>query len=407
MVPHGDRPRRRPDSAAPRIIAAMLLAIDIGNTNVTIGLLRGGRARGDPPRGDERARDGRRARAAARWPAAPRRRLVRRRRRDRLRVGRAGADRARRGHRRPPRAAADRRRGRDRAARRPGRPAGRGRRRSPGQRPGRGAAVRHAGGRRRLRDGHDARLRRRRRRLRRRRDRARASSSASRRSRPGPPSCRGSSCARPDRAIGRDTVSAMQSGTIFGYQALATGLLRAGPAGARRRWPASSRGDVKAILTGGLSAAPWAAGARGHRRDRPRPHAQGPRHPPRRGRRRRAAGARAAVTDGRAAGSPAGSSRLGVTGSIAAYKAVELLRLLRAEGADVAVMLTPVRDPVRRAADVRGPVAPSGRDRHPRAAARRPDRPHRRRRQRRRDRRRARRPRTASGRWPTGWPATS
>jgi phosphopantothenoylcysteine decarboxylase/phosphopantothenate--cysteine ligase len=32
---------------------------------------------------------------------------------------------------------------------------------------------------------------------------------------------------------------------------------------------------------------------------------------------------------------------LGVTGSIAAYKAVELLRALRAEGADVAVMLTP------------------------------------------------------------------
>jgi phosphopantothenoylcysteine decarboxylase/phosphopantothenate--cysteine ligase len=32
---------------------------------------------------------------------------------------------------------------------------------------------------------------------------------------------------------------------------------------------------------------------------------------------------------------------VGVTGSIAAYKAVELVRLLRAEGADVAVMLTP------------------------------------------------------------------
>ncbi|MEX1173764.1 MAG: bifunctional phosphopantothenoylcysteine decarboxylase/phosphopantothenate synthase [Chloroflexota bacterium] len=32
---------------------------------------------------------------------------------------------------------------------------------------------------------------------------------------------------------------------------------------------------------------------------------------------------------------------LGVTGSIAAYKAVELVRLLRAEGADVSVMLTP------------------------------------------------------------------
>jgi type III pantothenate kinase len=62
----------------------------------------------------------------------------------------------------------------------------------------------------------------------------------------------------PDRAIGRDTVSAMQSGTIFGYQALAAGLL------ARvRRELADAAGiapaDVKAILTGGLSAAPWAA----------------------------------------------------------------------------------------------------------------------------------------------------
>ena len=43
-------------------------------------------------------------------------------------------------------------------------------------------------------------------------------------------------------------------------------------------------------------------------------------------------------TEGRLAGRLIG---LGVTGSIAAYKAVELLRLLRAEGADVAVMLTP------------------------------------------------------------------
>jgi type III pantothenate kinase len=60
----------------------------------------------------------------------------------------------------------------------------------------------------------------------------------------------------PDRAIGRDTVSAMQSGTVFGYQALAAGLL------ARiRRELADANGvapaDVKAILTGGLSAAPW------------------------------------------------------------------------------------------------------------------------------------------------------
>jgi type III pantothenate kinase len=62
----------------------------------------------------------------------------------------------------------------------------------------------------------------------------------------------------PDRAIGRDTVSAMQSGTVFGYQALASGLLariRTELAEASGIGPA----DVRAILTGGLSAAPWAA----------------------------------------------------------------------------------------------------------------------------------------------------
>ena len=63
----------------------------------------------------------------------------------------------------------------------------------------------------------------------------------------------------PDRAIGRDTVSAIQSGAVLGYQALVTGLL------ARiRRELAEANGvadaDVRAILTGGLSAAPWAAG---------------------------------------------------------------------------------------------------------------------------------------------------
>ena len=61
----------------------------------------------------------------------------------------------------------------------------------------------------------------------------------------------------PDRAIGRDTVSAMQSGTIFGYQALAAGLLDR-----IRRELADIDGvgpnDVHTILTGGLSAAPWA-----------------------------------------------------------------------------------------------------------------------------------------------------
>jgi type III pantothenate kinase len=61
----------------------------------------------------------------------------------------------------------------------------------------------------------------------------------------------------PDRAIGRDTVSAMQSGTVFGYQSLVGGLLSR-----IRRELADQSGvapaDVKAILTGGLSAAPWA-----------------------------------------------------------------------------------------------------------------------------------------------------
>jgi type III pantothenate kinase len=66
----------------------------------------------------------------------------------------------------------------------------------------------------------------------------------------------------PDRAIGRDTVSAMQSGAVLGYQALVTGLLarvRAELADANDVAPA----DVRAILTGGLSAAPWARALEG------------------------------------------------------------------------------------------------------------------------------------------------
>jgi type III pantothenate kinase len=61
----------------------------------------------------------------------------------------------------------------------------------------------------------------------------------------------------PDRVIGRDTVSAIQAGTIVGYQGLAATLLAR-----TRRELADLAGvgprDVKAILTGGLSAAPWA-----------------------------------------------------------------------------------------------------------------------------------------------------
>ncbi len=60
----------------------------------------------------------------------------------------------------------------------------------------------------------------------------------------------------PDRAIGRDTVSAMQSGTVFGYQGLVAGLLTR-----IRRELGDAQGvepaEVRAILTGGLSAAPW------------------------------------------------------------------------------------------------------------------------------------------------------
>ena len=66
----------------------------------------------------------------------------------------------------------------------------------------------------------------------------------------------------PDRAIGRDTVTAIQSGTIFGYQALAAGLL----ARIRRELGDAAGvgpGEVKAILTGGLSQAPWAGALEG------------------------------------------------------------------------------------------------------------------------------------------------
>jgi type III pantothenate kinase len=66
----------------------------------------------------------------------------------------------------------------------------------------------------------------------------------------------------PDRAIGRDTVSAMQSGTMLGYQFLATGLLervRAELAEANGVPP----GDVRTIATGGLSRLAWIRGVRG------------------------------------------------------------------------------------------------------------------------------------------------
>jgi len=62
----------------------------------------------------------------------------------------------------------------------------------------------------------------------------------------------------PDRAIGRETVAAIQSGSILGYRALISGLV------GRMRRELADMGDiepdiVRVILTGGLSTAPWAA----------------------------------------------------------------------------------------------------------------------------------------------------
>jgi type III pantothenate kinase len=62
---------------------------------------------------------------------------------------------------------------------------------------------------------------------------------------------------QPDRAIGRDTVSAMQSGAVLGHQALVAGLLkriRNELATANECRPE----DIRVVLTGGVSAMPWA-----------------------------------------------------------------------------------------------------------------------------------------------------
>ena len=66
----------------------------------------------------------------------------------------------------------------------------------------------------------------------------------------------------PDRAIGRNTVAAMQAGTILGYQALANGLLERVRAELAEMTGVSAP-EVRAILTGGLAAGPWARAIRG------------------------------------------------------------------------------------------------------------------------------------------------
>jgi type III pantothenate kinase len=60
---------------------------------------------------------------------------------------------------------------------------------------------------------------------------------------------------RPARAIGRDTVSAMQSGAVIGYVGLVRELISA----IRAELALDSSERAQVILTGGLSAAPWAA----------------------------------------------------------------------------------------------------------------------------------------------------
>ena len=60
---------------------------------------------------------------------------------------------------------------------------------------------------------------------------------------------------RPARAIGRDTVSAMQSGVVNGYIGLVSGLLTALRAELVERSPDGSRPTV--VMTGGHADAPW------------------------------------------------------------------------------------------------------------------------------------------------------
>ncbi len=66
----------------------------------------------------------------------------------------------------------------------------------------------------------------------------------------------------PDRAIGRDTAGAIQSGTVLGHQAMANGLIARMRAELAETSGTAAR-DVRVILTGGLSAAPWARGLEG------------------------------------------------------------------------------------------------------------------------------------------------
>jgi type III pantothenate kinase len=60
----------------------------------------------------------------------------------------------------------------------------------------------------------------------------------------------------PEKAIGTDTVSAMQSGVVLGYRALTTGLLERIQIEMVRTEHVDAE-DIQLVLTGGLSAVPW------------------------------------------------------------------------------------------------------------------------------------------------------
>jgi type III pantothenate kinase len=60
----------------------------------------------------------------------------------------------------------------------------------------------------------------------------------------------------PEKAIGTDTVSAMQSGVVLGYRALTTGLLERIQIEMVRTEHVDAD-DIQLVLTGGLSAVPW------------------------------------------------------------------------------------------------------------------------------------------------------
>ncbi len=131
----------------------------------------------------------------------------------------------------------------------------------------------------------------------------------------------------PAHAIGRDTVEAIQSGAVLGHVAAIEGLL------ARIIEELGSLERPAVVLTGGAAAS--LGPVRGVDRRRRRPAA------PRPGDAGRAAGGRPMSDLGEAPRPLEGRLvLLGVTGSIAAYKAAELVRLLTAAGAEVQVLMT-------------------------------------------------------------------